>query len=56
MIFSITHDRCEYEGEIIHKTVKDREWWLDKLKKYGEVHLWGQTPYIDSKYIIVLKV
>jgi ubiquinone/menaquinone biosynthesis C-methylase UbiE len=55
MIFSISHDVCDYQGVMMHKTIKPREWWVEKLKEFGQVQIYGKTPYVDNKYIIVYK-
>ena len=42
-------------GIPLHLTVRPKEWWLEKLSKYGEVYEWGQVPLKNLPYIIVEK-
>ena len=56
-LFSISYDPCWDHGLQLHMTVKPEEWWIEKLKAYGEVTLGDYIApgIITSRYIIVRK-
>jgi ubiquinone/menaquinone biosynthesis C-methylase UbiE len=56
-IFSISYEQCWDHGLKLHMTVRPEEWWVEKLKEYGEVSLGDHVApeVIPTRYIIVNK-
>lgn len=51
-IFSISYDECRCREVELHMTVKSQDWWIEKIKKYGDVQLYGSVPILNTPYII----
>ncbi len=54
-ILSISYDPCNYQGIDFHMTVKQKSWWIDKIKKYGKIIETGEIPIIGGPYILCYK-
>lgn len=54
-VTSIAFISDNLNGVPLHLTVKPKEWWLEKLSKYGKVYEWGKVPLTSLPYIIVEK-
>ncbi len=52
---SISYEPCDFEGVALHMTVKPESWWVDKLKRYGEVTKEGHVPITGVPYLICRK-
>ena len=58
-ILSLSHVGDEHKGLVLHMTVESEQWWLDKIKNYGEIKreglMLGVPSLADYKYIVCVK-
>jgi ubiquinone/menaquinone biosynthesis C-methylase UbiE len=54
-ILSLSHVNDAHLGLVLHMTVQPEQWWLDKIKKYGEIKREGLIPVVNYKYIVCIK-
>lgn len=54
-VLSISYDPDHLAGVPLHMTVKPESWWIDKLRRYGEVTKEGHVPITGVPYLVVRK-
>lgn len=54
-VLSISYEACEIKGMPLHMTVKPSSWWINKLKKYGDVTQESRAPITGVPYLVCRK-
>lgn len=51
-VFSISHvpSRVQWQGETLHPTVRDRDWWVAQIIKAGGHHLKDEHGYLSGQW------
>jgi|GEM_PF-309804 len=54
-VLSISYDPDHCAGVPLHMTVRPEAWWIEKLRRYGEVAKAGRVPITGVPYLICRK-
>ncbi|KAB2880969.1 class I SAM-dependent methyltransferase [bacterium] len=50
-VVSISPNDEDFEGIKLHLSVHPKEWWIEKLKKFGFIHMESYVQYFNTQFI-----